>query len=325
MTLIVTLALGLLAAPLAVEAQQPGGIPRIGVLSFPTGTSPAASPAASAFRQGLRELGYVEGQNIAIEYRWAGGKAERLAPLAAELVALKVDVIVTSSTPAIRAAKQATKSIPIVMAASGDAVGAGLVKSLPRSGENVTGLTFQDPEVSAKRLQLLKEAFPRVSRVAVLRHTTPEPGGSLRAMEGAARSLGLQLQIVTVDGPEDFDRAFGAMKQGRAQALAVMASPILFANRKPLIELAARHRLPAIYQWREIVEQGGLMSYSASLTDMFRRAATYVDKILKGAKPGDLPVEQPTKFELVVNLKGREGARLHHPAAVLARADQVIQ
>jgi putative ABC transport system substrate-binding protein len=323
-TLLVTFALGVLVVPLAAEGQQSGKIPTIGVLGITAETSLAGSATISAFRQGLRELGYVEGQNIAIEYRGAGGKPERFAPLARELVDLHVDVIVTASTPAIRAAKHATKTIPIVMATSGDAVGSGLIKSLARPGENVTGLTFLDPDLSAKRLQLLKEAQPRVSRVAVLRHTTM-PAESLRAMEEAARSLRLQLQILTVDGLEDFERAFGAMKRERAQGLTVMASPILVMHRKPLIELVARHRLPTIYPWREMVEDGGLMSYSASLTDLWRRAATYVDRILKGTKPADLPVEQPTKFEFVVNLKTAKSLGLTLPPAILIRADQVLE
>jgi len=319
-SLALVLTLALLAAPLAGEAQTPGKMPRIGYLAFPA----ERLPAHDAFLQGLRELGYVEGQNIAIEYRWAGGKADRLPALAAELVALKVDVIVTASTPAIQAVKQTTKTIPIVMAASGNAVESGLVKSLARPGENVTGLTFLDPEISAKRLQLLKEVLPRMSRVAVLKHVTTTTA-SLDASRAAARSLGLQLQILEVEAPEDFDRVFGVMREQRAEALNVLASPILNANRKALVQLAAKYQLPAVYQWREFVEDGGLMSYAASLAEMLRRAATYVDKILKGAKPADLPVEQPTRFELVINLKTAKALGLTIPQSVLFRADEVIQ
>jgi putative ABC transport system substrate-binding protein len=317
---IVTLILGLLAMPFAVEAQQAKHVPRIGFLNL----RPGANAWDAAFQQGLHELGWVEGQNIAFEYRWAAGRVDRLPALAEELVRLPVDVLVAGATPVIQAAKHATTTIPIVMAISADAVDAGLVKSLAHPGENVTGLSFLDTELSAKRLELLKEALPQLSRVALLRHVTSTTA-ALHAVEAAGRSLGLLLQVQAVQGPEDFDQAYRAMRQEGSEALNVLASPILFAHRKTLIELAAQHRLPAVYQWREFVEEGGLMSYAASPADMYRRAATYVDKILKGAKPGDLPVEQPMKFELVINLKTAKALGITIPPTLLFQADEVIR
>jgi len=316
--LIAVLALGILVAPLA--AQQPKHVPRIGFLNL----RPGPNAWDAAFQQGLHDLGWVEGQNIVFEYRWAAGRVDRLPALAEELVRLHVDVIVAGATPVIQAAKHATTTIPIVMAISADAVDAGLVKSLAHPGENVTGLSFLDTELSAKRLELLKEALPQLSRVAVLRHVTSTIA-ALRAVESAGRSLGVLLQVHEVQSPEDFDQAFHAMRQEGSEALNVLASPILFAHRKTLIELAAQHRLPAVYQWREFVEEGGLMSYAASPADMYRRAAAYVDKILKGAKPGDLPVEQPMKFELVINLKTAKALGLTIPPALLFQADEVIK
>ena len=313
-------AVPLIAASLA-EAQQAKKVPRIGYLAL----RPSASSPDEVFKQGLRDLGWIEGQNITIEYRWAAGNVDRLPALAEELVRLKVDVIVAvGGGQVVRPAKKATSTIPIVMAAVADAVDGGLVKSLASPGENVTGLSFLDTDLSAKRLELLKEAFPKISRVAILRHVTSGTA-ALHAVESAARSLRLQLYPHEVQGPEDFEQAFSAMRQERTEALNVLASTILNANRKTLIELAAKHRLPAIYQWKEFVEDGGLMSYAASVTDMYRRAATYVDKILRGAKPADLPVEQPMKFEFVINLKTAKQIGLTIPQSVLYRADKVIK
>ena len=316
--LIAVLALGILVAPLA--AQQPKHVPRIGFLNL----RPGPNAWDAAFQQGLHDLGWVEGQNIAFEYRWAAGRVDRLPALAEALVRLPVDVLVVGATPVIQATKHATTTIPIVMAVSAAAVDAGLVKSLAHPGENGTGLSFLDTELSAKRLEWLKEALPQLSRVALLRHVTSTIA-ALRAVEAAGRSLGVQLQVHEVRGPEDFEQAFRTMSQEGSEALNVLASPILFAHRKTLIELAAQHRLPAVYQWREFVEEGGLMSYAASPADMYRRAAAYVDKILKGAKPGDLPVEQPMKFELVINLKTAKALGLTIPPALLFQADEVIK
>ncbi len=317
----------LLAAPLAAEAQQAAKVARIGYLV----TSLAARPhQQESFRQGLRDLGYVEGRNVVIEYRDAEGKFERLPALAAELVALKVDVIVTTGgTPAALAAKQATKTIPIVFAVAADPVGTGLVTSLARPGGNVTGLSNLSQELVGKRLEQLKQAVPGVSRVAVLW----QPGvlgerteqDLLKGAEVAARALGVRLQVVEARGPADFDRAFSDMTSARVGALTMLTSVMFFNERRRLVDLAAKTRLPAVYPAREFVDAGGLMAYGANIPDMFRRAATYVDKILKGAKPGDLPVEQPTKFELVINLKTAKTLGLTIPPSLLQRADEVIQ
>jgi putative ABC transport system substrate-binding protein len=328
-TVLALLALG--AAPLAAEAQQAGKVPRIGYLS----TNLAASPhLRDAFLQGLRDLGYVEGRNVVIEYRDAEGKLERLPALAAELVALKVDVILAEGgTLEARVAKQATRTIPIVFAAAGDPVGSGLVTSLARPGGNVTGLSTLGPELVGKRLELLKQALPGVDRVAVLWR----PGAlgertdkdMLTGADVAARALGVRLQFVEArGGPEDFDRfdrAFSDMTRAHAGALTVLPANMFLREHRRLVDLAAKNRLPAVYTSREFVDAGGLMSYGASQPDLFRRAATYVDKILKGAKPGDLPVEQPTKFELVINLKTAKALGLTIPQSVLAHADEVIQ
>jgi len=326
---IVMVAVGILAAPLEADAQQPAKVPRIGMLLNLSPEHPEGRPLVDVFRQALRELGYVEGRNIVIEYRWAEGRIERFPALAAELVRLKVDLIVAVNTPAARAAKQATTTIPIVVPAMQDPVKDGLVASLGRPGGNVTGVTFLGPELVAKRLQLLKEALPGVSRVAGLWH----PGGlaerTMRDMvkdaEGAARTLGVQLQLVGVGAPDEIDKAFSTLTKGRAEALFVFPSPMLFGERRRIVELAAKHRLPAMSNVREFVELGGLMSYGASLPDLFRRAATYVDKILKGAKPADLPVEQPTKFELVINLKTAQALGLTFPQSIFIQATEVIQ
>jgi len=317
---------GLLAAPLAAEAQQAAKIPRIGYLA----PNLAATPQLpEAFRQGLRDLGYVEGRNVVIEYRDAEGKPERFPALAAELVALKVDVIVASGTPVALAAKHATRTIPIVLLSGADPVGSGLVTSLARPGGNVTGLSNLSHQLVGKCLEQLKQAVPGVSRVAVLW----QPGvigertekDILKEADVAARALGVRLQVVEARGPADFDRAFSDMTRARADALTVLTSSMFFFERRRLVDLAAKNRLPAVYPWREFVDAGGLMAYGANIPDMFRRAATYVDKILKGAKPGDLPVEQPTKFELVINLKTAKALGLTIPQSVLGRADELIQ
>jgi putative ABC transport system substrate-binding protein len=321
-----TVAGGLLAAPLAAEAQQAAKIARIGYLAGSLAGNPHLP---EAFRQGLRDLGYVEGRTVVIEYRDAEGKLERLPALAVELVALKVDVILAGGTPQALAAKQATRTLPIVFAAHADPVGSGLVTSLARPGGNVTGLSLLAPELVGKRLEQLKQAVPGVNRVAVLW----EPGAYvelterdiLKETEVAARALGVRLQFVEARGPADFDRAFSDMTRARAGALTVLPSTMFIIERRRLVDLAAKNRLPAVYTSREYVDAGGLMSYGPNIADLFRRAATYVDKILKGAKPGDLPVEQPTKFELVINLKTAKALGLTIPPSVLSRADEVLQ
>jgi putative ABC transport system substrate-binding protein len=324
-TVLALLALG--AAPLAAEAQQAAKVARIGYLS----SNLAASPHLhDAFRQGLRDLGYVEGRNLVIEYRDAEGKVERLPALAAELVALKVDVIVTGSTLAARVAKQATRTIPIVLAGVGDPVESELVTSLARPGGNVTGLSTLNAELVGKRLELLKQAVPGVDRVAVL--WLPGALGErtdkdmLTGADVAARALGVRLQFVEATrDPADFDRAFSDMTRARAGALTVLPSNRFLREHRRLVDLAAKNRLPAVYTSREFVDAGGLMAYGANFADLHRRAATYVDKILKGAKPGDLPVEQPIKFELVINLKTAKALGLTIPQSVLAHADEVIR
>jgi putative ABC transport system substrate-binding protein len=312
------------AAPLA-KAQQAAKVTRVGLL---VGYRAGGSRTVEAFRQGLRDLGYVEGHNLIIEYRDAEGKNDRFAALAAELVALKVDVIVAPSTPAVLAATQATNTIPIIFVGAADAVTSRLVASLARPGGNVTGLSNIAAELVGKRLEQLKQTIPGVSRVAVLW----QPGeldprtekDYLTSTEVAARALGVRLQFVAARAPEDFDRAFSEMTTARAGALAVLPFSMFRNERRRLVDLAAKNRLPAVYPEREYVDAGGLMAYGANLADLFRRAATYVDRILKGAKPGDLPVEQPTKFELVINLKTAKDLGITIPQSVLLRADKVI-
>jgi len=320
-----TLAGSLLAAPLGGGAQQPGRVPRIGWLGGPTRES--AQPFVRAFQQGLRDLGWVEGQNIAIEWRFAGGRAERLPDLAAELVRLRVDLIVVPSAPPALAAKNATKTIPLVTVGSGDPVGLGLVASLARPGGNITGLTATvGAEIAGKQLELLKETVPKVSRVAVLWNpATPGNALALREAEIAAQALGVGLQPLEARSLDDFDSAFAAMTRQRVGALLVLADVMFTTHRKELADLTAKRRLPAIYGQRQFVDDGGLISYGANILDNFRRAAGYVDKILKGAKPADLPVEQPTKFELVINLKTAKALGLTIPQSLLQRADEVIQ
>jgi len=314
----------LFALCLSAEAQQPTKVPRIGYLT--ASSLSAQSARIEAFRQGLRELAYVEGKNIVIEYRTAEGKTERLPDLAAELVRLKVDVIVTGGPTVTRAAKEATSTIPIVMALDFDPVGSGFVASLARPGGNITGLSTLSPEISGKQLELLKEIVPRLSRVAVLgSSTTPGNAQSLRETELAAGAFGVQLQYLDVRDPKDIETAFRAASKGRAEAVLVLASPVLNSHRTQVAELTVKSRLPGIYWQSEWVENGGLMSYGASINDLYRRAATYVDKILKGAKAADLPVEQPKKFEFIINLKAAKQIGLTIPPNVLVRADKVIK
>jgi putative ABC transport system substrate-binding protein len=306
------------------EAQQPTKVPRLGYL---TGTSLSAnSGRTDAFKKGLRDLGYVEGKDIVIEWRSAEGKADRLLALAVELVRLKVDIIITGGPTSNRAAKEATSSIPIVMAFDNDPVGNGLVASLARPAGNITGLSTLAPEISGKQLELLKEIIPRFSSVAVL-GVSNNPGNtqSLKETELVAGAFGVKLQYVDVRDRKDIETAFRAASNGRADAVLVLAGSIFNSHRSQVIDLALKSRLPAIYPYPEFVQDGGLMTYSVSITDLFRRAATYADKILKGTKPADLPVEQPTKFELVINLKTAKQIGLTIPPNVLARADRVIR
>jgi ABC-type uncharacterized transport system substrate-binding protein len=308
-----------------VVIAQPKEIPRIGWLG--AGSSPGQLNRTEAFRRGLRELGYVEGKNIIVEYRHAEGKYDRLPMLVAELVRLKVVVIVTGGGPATRAAKQATSTIPIVMANDPDPVADGFVASLAQPRGNITGLSTLAPEISAKQVELLKETVPRLSRVAIL-WSSVRPGSSQigKELELAAAALKVTLQFHEVLGADDIDTAFRAASQGRADAvLSLMAGPIVTPYRTQTAKLAVKSRLPVIYRSREEVEAGGLMSYGATLDDLDRRAATYVDKILKGRKPADLPVEQPTKFEFVINLKAAKQIGLTVPQIVLARADRLIK
>ena len=315
----------LLATVSHAKAQQPGKIPRIAYL---TGSYLSTMTVRTeAFRQGLRELGYVEGKNINIEWRSAEGKIDRLPALANELVRLKIDVIVTGGPAPTRAAKGATSTIPIVMAQDNDPVGSGFVASLARPGGNITGLATLAPELSGKRLELLKEVVPKLSRVAVF-GTSTQPGNAqaLKETELAAGALGVKLQYLDVLGPKDIEAAFRAASKGRAGAVLMMV-PGRVANslREEMVDLAVKSRLPAIYGGRASVEAGGLMGYGVNLPDLDRRAATYVDKILKGAKPADLPVEQPTKFEFIINLKAAKQIGLTIPPNVLVRADKVIK
>jgi putative ABC transport system substrate-binding protein len=311
-----------LGAPLASFAQQPPArFHRIGFLG-PTSAAGIAS-RLEALRAGLRELGYVEGKNLVIEFRWAEGKYDRLPELAAELVRLKVDLIVTHGGPGIRAAKQATTTIPIVMAVVADAVADGLVASLARPGGNITGLSFFGPELNAKRLELLKETFPRIRRVAFLFQGRGS-GVNLRAMEAAAGSLKVELQQFAVRSAAEFESAFATMSKQRVEAVAITEDTMFVANLAALVSLAARQRIPSI-GFVEVAEAGGLMAYGVNIPAMFRRAAVFVDKILKGAKPGDLPIERATTFELVINRKAAKALGVTIPQSILARADRVIE
>ena len=311
---------GVLAAPLAAEAQQAAKIPRVGILR--PGSPP--DPYVDAFRQGLRDLGWVEGQSIALEYRWAKGRSELFPGLASDLVKLGVDVIVTQGEETARAVKQATSTIPIVMATSGDPVGARLVASLARPGGNVTGLSAVQPDVMAKQLQLLNDAVPRLSRVAILSVSgNVTMANAVKEAEGAARSLRLTVQVRQVRTSEDLAPAFAAMARDHAQALLLFGDVFTLTHQRRILELAAKHRLPTLCAFRESTDC--LMMVGTDRYVMFKRAAAYVDRILKGAKPGDLPIEQPTKFELVINLKTAKALRLTIPPSLLARADQVIE
>jgi ABC-type uncharacterized transport system substrate-binding protein len=317
-SLLVVLAAVFLSA--GAEAQPAGKAHRIGYLSA------ASGPPEDAFLAGLRELGYVEGRNIIIESRFADGKHERLFGLAGELIALKVDVIVTTGTPAAFAAKRATSAIPIVMAIVADPVGGGLVANLARPGGNITGMADLDTELSEKRLEILKQVVPRLSRVAVLWNpANPAHKQALKESEVAAKALELRLQAVDAQAPSQFGSAFSAMSSERAQALTLLADSMFSAYREAIIKLAAKGRLSAIFWQSSFVRAGGLMSYGPNFDELFRRAAVYVHKIIKGAKPADLPVEQPTKFELVINLKTAKQIGLTIPPNVLARADRVIK
>ena len=306
------------------EAQQPTKVPRIGLLNASSPSTVAAR--IEVFRQGLRELGYVEGKNIVIEYRHAEGKLDRLPALAAEFVRLNVDVIVTGGPAATRAAKDATVTIPIVMTQDIDPVASGFVASLARPGGNITGLSNLAPELSGKRLELLKEIVPKLSRVAVLgTSTTPGNAQSLREVELAAGAFGVKLQYLDVLDPKDIETAFRAASKGRADAVLALSSAVLISQLAQVVDLAVKSRLPAIYPQTEYTEAGGLMNYSANTPDLWRRAATYVDKILKGRTPADLPVEQPMKFEFIVNLIAAKRIGLTIPPNVLVRADKVIR
>jgi putative ABC transport system substrate-binding protein len=315
---------GLLAAPLATEAQQAGKVHRIGFLGNSTPTLEAN--LVRPFRDGFRDLGYVEGRDLVIEYRWAEGQYERFPALIAELIALKVDVIVTAGTPAALAVRRASTTIPLVMVAVGDPVGSGLVKSLAHPGGTLTGLVSIAPDLEGKRLQLLTEVVPRLSFVAFLLnpanafHVTSE-----KQARAAAKASNLKVEFFPVRAEPEFDRAFQAMSSKRPGALIMLADRLFLHHRARIVEFAARNRLPTVYAYRELVEAGGLMSFGPSYPDMHRRAAYFVDRILKGAKPAELPMEQPSKFELIINLKTAKALGLAIPPSLLQRADQVIE
>ncbi|HSE90849.1 MAG TPA: ABC transporter substrate-binding protein [Candidatus Binatia bacterium] len=320
---VLTLCVMLLALGFSASAQQPEIVPRIGYLG---GVSLSANTARhEAFRQGLRELHYVEGKNIVIDWRSADGKLERLPALAAEMVRLKLDVIVTSGASATRAVKEATNTIPIVMTNDPDPVGDGIIASLARPGGNITGLSALAPELNGKRLEVLSEVVPKLSRLAVLRVSTSLVGGQMRELELAAKAFGVTLQYLDVLDSKNIETTFRAAIKGRADGVLVLSGGIISAQRAQIADLAVKNRLPAIYHEPRYVEAGGLMSYGVSLHDLDRRAATYVDKILKGRRPGDLPVEQPKKFEFIINLKAAKQIGLTIPPNVLVRADKVIR
>ncbi len=326
---LVVLSLAMLTAPLAGEAQPAGKVYRIGFLSLGSPPTPATPHPIEAFRQGLRELGYVEGRNVVIESRWGQGKLDALPALAAELVHLRVDIIVTVATMTAQAAHKATRTIPIVMATSADPVSGGVVDSLARPGGNVTGLSLMTPDLTAKRLQLLKEAVPGLSRVAAVhdRHA-PQPilAQWIQENEGAARALGLTLHVVDLGAdPGKWREAFASVVKAGVGGLSFIESPLFGSSRTDLAELALKHRLPTIFPFRQHAEAGGLMTYGVNLADLFRRAAGFVDKILKGTKPADLPIEQPTRFELVINGRTAKALGLTIPPSILIRVDQVIE
>ena len=317
----------LLAAPRVSEAQPSGKVPRVGYLSVFSSSNPY--PPSEAFWQGLHDLGWVEGKNIAIEWRFAEGNARRLPDLAAELVRLRVDLIFAETTPAARAVKQATTTVPIVFSPIADPIGSGLVANLARPGGNITGITFMAPELGGKRLELLKQAVPGMTRVGVLSHPGDPSEATVKSVleqtEAAARALGVQLLRLEAQGPNDLDRAFAAMSRERVGGLILIPSAMFVDERRRIVNVVVKDRLPAMFYFREFVEAGGLMSYGPNFRELWRRAATYVDKILKGAKPSDLPIEQPTKFELVINLKTAKTLGLTIPPSLLGRADEVIQ
>ena len=322
--LTIVLALSVIAAPLAAEAQQTGKVHRIGFL----GNTTAALEAnlVGPFREGLRDLGYVEGRNVLIEYRWVEGRYERLPALIGELIAQKVDVIVTAGTPATLAVKKATTSVPLVMVAVGDPVGTGIVPSLSRPGGNITGLTSISPELDGKRLELLREVIPNVSHVAVLWNAaSPLQVVAEKQTQAAARVLRLKVLSLGVGTEDEIEHALAAIVKERPGALLVLADRLFLQHRARIMDFAAQHRLPGVHAYRELVEVGGLMSFGPSYAGMHRRAAYFVDRILKGAKPADLPVERPAKFELVINLKAAKALGLTIPPSVLVRADEVIQ
>jgi putative ABC transport system substrate-binding protein len=319
----ITMLGGAAAWPLAARAQQAGKVFRIGFLGLPTAGSLPKRP--EAFRAGLRDLGYQEGRNIVIDYRWADSKYDRLPALFTELVDLRVDVIVCHGTPGVMAAKRATTTIPIVMVTAGDAVASGLVASLARPGGNVTGMTYFNPELAAKQLELLKEAIPNLTEVGILLNSAnPNYEPNIPAMQHTAQSLKLELHQFGVRGPAEFEGAFAAMAARRVGALVVIDDTTLIANAPTVANLALRQRLPSI-AWPDFAVAGGLMAYGVNYVDMFRRAATFVDKILKGAKPADLPVERSTKFNMIVNLQTAKALGITLPTSILLRADEVIE
>jgi len=322
---LLTSLVGALAMPRVAEAQQPGKVWRVGILSPGGVPDPSVATTPNLLPRNLRELGYVEGGNLIVERRFADGKLERLPGLARELVQLKVDVMVAAGDETIQAARDATATVPIVMVVGSDPVARGLVASFSRPGGNITGVTVvAETVLAAKRLELIREAVPGAARIAVL--GAGGPVSSIQVQEAQKAASALRVKLVVVEAPgTDYDRAFASIVAERADALFVLMSPTLTRDRKQIIDRAAKYRLPAIYQWREHVEVGGLMSYGGSLIDISRRLAAYVDKILKGARPGDLPIEQPTKYELVINLKTAKALGLTIPPSLLARADQVIQ
>jgi putative tryptophan/tyrosine transport system substrate-binding protein len=314
----------LVATPVAVESQEPTRVWRLGFLG--AGSHAAGDPRVEALRQGLRELGYVEGRNLAIEFRWAGGDPNRLPSLATELVQLKVDAIVAQGTQATAAARRAARTIPVVFAVAGDPVGTGLVSSLARPGANVTGLTDIAPEIAGKRLELLREAVPGITRIAVLWNpANPSAAPQMKDTGAAAHSFGLRVRSLESRDVSQLDGAFTAAVQDQARAVIVLSDGALYGRRVQIAQLATRHRLPCVAWTPEFADSGCLFAYGANVVEMHRRAANIVDRILKGANPADLPVEQPTKFELVVNLKTAKALGLTIPPAMLARADRVIE
>jgi ABC-type uncharacterized transport system substrate-binding protein len=321
-----TLAGGLLAAPLVAEGQQAGKVYRVGYIGPTPVATLISDPSFNSFRREMGQRGYVEGQDLVLELRSVEERPDRASEVVGELVRLNPDVIVAVSAPVIQAARQVTRTIPIVMVGVGDPVAIGFVASLSRPGGNITGLSQLSPELSAKRLDLLKEVVPAVSRVAILWNpTNPSNASQLRATKLVAQALGMQLQLLEVRGPQDFERGFQAATQGRAGALITLDDLLIYTRRTQIVALAAKRRLPAIYGWSKFAEAGGLMSYGPDFRDMYRQAAIFVDKILKGAKPADLPIEQPAKLELVINLKTAKALGLKIPPSLLARADQVIE